>query len=51
MDPNVKAVLFNIFGGITRGDEVAKGVLEATATLGVKVPMVLRMAALAPRRG
>ena len=30
-DPNVKAVLFNIFGGITRGDEVARGILTALA--------------------
>src|SRR5690606_8648578 len=28
-DPNVKVVLFNIFGGITRGDEVARGIIEA----------------------
>jgi succinyl-CoA synthetase beta subunit len=44
MDPNVRGVLFNIFGGITRGDEVAKGILEATGTMDIKVPMVLRLA-------
>ncbi|HEX5324630.1 MAG TPA: ADP-forming succinate--CoA ligase subunit beta, partial [Capsulimonadaceae bacterium] len=37
-DPNVKGVLFNIFGGITRGDEVAKGIIEGLSTLDVKVP-------------
>src|SRR5581483_3773471 len=43
-DPNVKGVLFNIFGGITRGDEVAKGILEATGVMDIKVPIVVRMA-------
>jgi succinyl-CoA synthetase beta subunit len=51
MDPNVKGVLFNIFGGITRGDEVAKGVLEATRTMDIKVPMVLRMAGTRAEEG
>jgi succinyl-CoA synthetase beta subunit len=44
MDPNVKGILFNIFGGITRGDEVAKGILAGTSTLDIKVPIVVRMA-------
>jgi len=44
MDPNVKGILFNIFGGITRGDELAKGILAGTATLDIKVPIVVRMA-------
>ena len=43
-DPKVKAVLFNIFGGITRGDEVAKGILEALEEVGTDVPMVVRLA-------
>jgi succinyl-CoA synthetase beta subunit len=43
-DPNVEAVLFNIFGGITRGDEVAKGILEALDEVGTDVPMVVRLA-------
>ena len=43
-DPNVKGVLFNIFGGITRGDEVAKGIIAGVATLNVKVPIVIRLA-------
>jgi len=42
-DPNVKAVLFNIFGGITRCDEVAKGILVAMAEVKPKVPMVVRL--------
>jgi succinyl-CoA synthetase beta subunit len=42
-DPNVKAVLFNIFGGITRCDEVAKGILEALKEVPTDVPMVARL--------
>ena len=42
-DPNVKAVLFNIFGGITRCDEVAKGILEALRSFQSDVPMVARL--------
>lgn len=42
-DKNVKAVLFNIFGGITRGDEVAKGILEALKQVKTDVPMVIRL--------
>ncbi len=42
-DPKVKAVLFNIFGGITRGDEVARGIIEATERSGIDLPMVVRL--------
>jgi len=42
-DPNVKGVLFNIFGGITRGDEVAQGIIDGLATREVKVPLVVRL--------
>ena len=42
-DPNVKAVLFNIFGGITRCDEVARGILQALQQVPTKVPMVVRL--------
>jgi succinyl-CoA synthetase beta subunit len=42
-DPNVKAVLFNIFGGITRCDEVARGILAAMSEVKPKVPMVVRL--------
>ncbi|HXV42974.1 MAG TPA: ADP-forming succinate--CoA ligase subunit beta [Anaerolineae bacterium] len=42
-DPKVKAVLFNIFGGITRCDEVARGILEALNEVKTEVPMVARL--------
>ena len=42
-DPNVKAVLYNIFGGITRCDEVARGILVAMEEVKPKVPMVVRL--------
>ena len=42
-DKNVKAVLFNIFGGITRCDEVARGILVAMDEVRPKVPMVVRL--------
>lgn len=42
-DPKVKAVLINIFGGITRGDEVAKGILQAMDEVKPTVPMVVRI--------
>jgi succinyl-CoA synthetase beta subunit len=42
-DPNVRAVLFNIFGGITRCDEVARGILEALREVHTDVPMVARL--------
>lgn len=42
-DPNVKAVWFNIFGGITRCDEVARGLLTARAEVQPKVPIVVRL--------
>ncbi len=43
LDQNVKGIFFNIFGGITRGDEVAKGMLEAIATMNIQVPIVVRL--------
>jgi succinyl-CoA synthetase beta subunit len=42
-DPQVKAVLFNIFGGITRCDDVARGIATALSQLEVKVPVVVRL--------
>jgi len=42
-DPNVKAILINIFGGITRGDEVANGIREALGQVQVDVPIVVRL--------
>jgi succinyl-CoA synthetase beta subunit len=42
-DPNVKAILFNIFGGITRTDDVANGIVTATRQFDVGVPLVIRL--------
>ena len=42
-DPKVNAILVNIFGGITRGDEVAQGLIEARAEQSREVPMVVRI--------
>lgn len=42
-DPNVKAILINIFGGIVRCDRVATGVVEAAKKVGVNVPVVIRL--------
>jgi len=43
-DPNVKAILVNIFGGIVRGDRVAQGVVDAYKNIGdIKVPIVVRL--------
>jgi succinyl-CoA synthetase beta subunit len=42
-DANVRVVLFNVFGGITRGDEVAQGILTALEQLGTDVPLVVRL--------
>ena len=42
-NPKVQAIFVNIFGGITRVDEVAKGVLEALARVNITSPIVLRL--------
>ena len=43
-DPNVKAILINIFGGIVRCDRVASGVIEAYKNLGnIKIPIIVRL--------
>jgi len=42
-DPTVRAILFNIFGGITRCDDVANGIVEATRQLRLTVPLVIRL--------
>jgi len=42
-DPSVKAILFNIFGGITRTDDVANGIVAATKASPLQVPMVIRL--------
>ena len=50
-DPKVEAVLFNIFGGITRGDEVARGILSALEQVETDVPMVVRLAGTNAQEG
>ncbi|MGQ0562120.1 MAG: ADP-forming succinate--CoA ligase subunit beta [Gemmatimonadota bacterium] len=42
-DPNVRVICFNIFGGITRCDDVANGIVEATRRIEIKVPLVIRL--------
>ena len=42
-DPQVKSIFFNIFGGITRCDEVARGILEALDRIEISVPIVVRL--------
>ena len=42
-DEKVRGILFNIFGGITRGDEVATGIIEAYERVDVDVPVVVRL--------
>jgi succinyl-CoA synthetase beta subunit len=42
-DPNVKSILFNIFGGITRCDDVANGIVEATRRIELGLPMAIRL--------
>jgi len=42
-DPNVKAVLINIFGGIVRCDRVARGIVDALQTLKTSIPVVVRL--------
>jgi succinyl-CoA synthetase beta subunit len=43
MDPNVKAILINIFGGITRCDEVARGIISALSEIKTDLPMIVRL--------
>jgi succinyl-CoA synthetase beta subunit len=42
-DPQVRSIFFNIFGGITRCDEVARGVLQALEQMGIELPIVVRL--------
>jgi succinyl-CoA synthetase beta subunit len=42
-DPQVKAILFNVFGGITRCDEVARGILQALGQMRIEYPIVVRL--------
>jgi succinyl-CoA synthetase beta subunit len=50
-EPNVKAILINIFGGITRCDDVARGILTAMEEVGVRVPMVVRLVGTNAKEG
>jgi succinyl-CoA synthetase beta subunit len=42
-DPNVRSIFINIFGGITRGDEVANGIVQALERVQIKSPIVIRI--------
>lgn len=50
-DKNVKVIMINIFGGITRGDDVAKGLLEALNRIEVNVPIVVRLSGTNAKEG
>ena len=50
-DPNVKVILFNIFGGITRCDDVANGIVKAVETLKPSVPIVVRLTGTNEEKG
>src|SRR5207249_6641190 len=51
MNPKVKGVLINVFGGITRGDEVAKGVVTARDNLKMMLPLVVRLSGTREEEG
>jgi succinyl-CoA synthetase beta subunit len=42
-DPNVRSILFNIFGGITRCDDVARGIVTAMDRIQIELPIVIRL--------
>ena len=42
-DPSVKSIFINIFGGITRGEEVANGIIEAMGRIDIEAPIVIRL--------
>ena len=50
-EPNIQAILINIFGGITRCDDVARGILTAMNEVGVHVPMVVRLVGTNAKEG
>jgi len=50
-DPQVRGIVMNIFGGITRGDEVAKGLLEAAGSMDIRVPVAIRLAGTREEEG
>jgi len=51
MNPSVASVLVNIYGGITRCDEVARGIVDATSTMRIGVPIVIRLAGTRSEEG
>ncbi|HEX8918154.1 MAG TPA: ADP-forming succinate--CoA ligase subunit beta, partial [Chloroflexota bacterium] len=51
LDDKVEGIVMNIFGGITRGDEVARGLLEAAGTLDIRVPIAIRLAGTREEEG
>jgi len=51
MNPRVKGVLMNVFGGITRGDEVAKGLVTARDNLKMRLPLVVRLSGTKEEEG
>ncbi len=51
MNPKVKGILVNIFGGITRGDEVARGLVTARDNVGLKLPLVVRLSGTSEEEG
>ncbi len=50
-DSNVKVILINIFGGITRCDDVARGIVEATASIDIEPPIVIRLTGTNEKEG
>jgi succinyl-CoA synthetase beta subunit len=50
-DPNVHSILFNIFGGITRCDDVANGIVEATSRIELAVPLTIRLTGTNEEKG
>jgi succinyl-CoA synthetase beta subunit len=50
-NPKVKAILINIFGGITRCDDIANGILEARRQIDISIPMVIRLIGTNDREG
>jgi succinyl-CoA synthetase beta subunit len=50
-DPNVRAIFFNIFGGITRGDEVAKGLIAGLEQVPTQLPIIVRLAGVNAEEG
>jgi succinyl-CoA synthetase beta subunit len=51
MNPKVKGVLINVFGGITRGDEVARGIITARDNLNMELPLVVRLSGTREEEG